>query len=508
MRAHSLLRPLVLIAAGFSVMGSAIAQTFGNFTFMSDGTSVTITNHANVAVSSIDIPAEINGLPVRTISRLATGVAGSAILRGSVQSITIPEGVTTIGQSAIPNFTALQSITLPNSVTSVGSGAFTGCTALTSVTFGNGVTELNGTFSGCTNLTTVDLPDQVTSLISTFNLCSSLTEIQIPASVTTIQAAFRNCTKLAHVELPSGLTSLGAEAFYNCSGLQDVTFPNGLVSIGDNAFYNCSGLTSLDLPSSLTTIGNSAFWGCTGLASLDFPSSLTQIGDVAFYYCTGLTSLSLPSGLTTIGNSAFNSCTGLTSLVVPDSVTTIGDDAFWLCSALTSVDLPPRYLASLANLGLDYKSDLASSLLVDGIADRLANSPDFISKLADAIIAKSGHYGLSTQADITNVVNQTPQTVRDIIAEVGGESPAVHGITSDLGTLTVKKGKPVAYTVTTTFGATAFAAIGLPAGVVIDPTTGAISGKARKVGTYSVFLHAGVPGGGAVSAVKIIAVTP
>ena len=237
------------------------------------------------------------------------------------------------------------------------------------------------------------------------------------------------------------------------------------------------------------------------------PPALTTIGDNAFSNCTDLTSLIFPPSLTTIGSGAFSACTGLTSLNVPTTVTSIGDNAFWGCPNLTEVELPPHFLASIANIGLDHEPQVASDLLVNGIADRLANNPDFITKLADAIIAKTGHYGLSTQADITNVVNQTPQTVREVLAEVGAESPAVHGITSDLGTLTVKKGKPVQYTVTTTFSATAFAAIGLPYGVIINPTTGVISGKARKPGVYNVFLHAGVPGGGAVSAVKVITVT-
>jgi hypothetical protein len=319
----------------------------------------------------------------------------------------------------------------------------------------------------------------------TFAKCTKLTGVQIPSSVTTFDGVFLECTSLASVALPAGLTAIGIDAFKGCIGLQTVPLPNGLVSIGDRAFFDCTGLTSMTFPASLKTIGNNAF-----------------------YNCPGLTSLAFPTGLTSIGSSAFYGCTGITSLVVPDTVTTIGDDAFWACSNLTSFNLPPRFLSSLSSLGLDYKPELASDALEDGIAKRLANNPAFIAKLADAIIAKNGHYGLSTQADIANVISQTPQTVRDVIAEVGAEPPAVPGITSDLGMLTVKKGKPVAYNVTTTFTATAFFATGLPDGVTIHPSTGVITGKARKPGVYHVLLNAGVPGGGVVSAVKSITVMP
>jgi hypothetical protein len=488
MRTQPLIRPFAFIAAGLSMMASAVAETFGNFTYTSDGTSVTITAHAAVGVTSLVIPAEINGVPVRTIASLSeSGNSPNAVLslRFNATSITIPEGITTIGPAVFGNFAKVTSITVPDSVTNVGINAFVNCPLLTSATVGSGVVTLQNTFASCSKLTTVNLPDQLASLDGTFANCTSLTGIQIPASVTTIQGAFKGCTGLTSVDLPAGMTSLGATAFRDCTGLQNVTLPAGLVSIGEDAFYNCTGLSSLTLPPALTTIGDNAFYGCAGLTSLIFPPTLT-----------------------TIGSGAFQACTGLTSVTVPPTVTTIGDNAFWACENLSEFVLPPRFLASIANIGLDYHPQLASDALVSGLATELTNSPAFISKLADAIIAKSGHYGLSTQAAITSVVNQTPQTVRDVIAEMGTESPAVPGITSDLGTLTVKKGKSVNYAITTTFGASAFAAIGLPDGVTIDPATGVISGKPKKAGTYHVFLHAGVPGGGAVSAVKVIDVPP
>lgn len=446
-----------------------MAQTFGNFTYTTDGTSVTITGHTLVPVSSLVIPAEIGGVPVRTVASLSHVGSGGFLngaLAGNVTSLTIPEGVTTLGGTApgpFRNFTALTSVTLPSSLTSVGTSAFLGCTALATVNLPDGITALDRTFEGCTALTTVDLPDQLVSMVGTFKNCTGLTSIQLPSTVTTTEETFAGCTLLTSVALPPGLTALGGSTFSGCSGLQNIDF---------------------------------------------LPAGLGTIGDYAFRHCTGLTSLNFPPALTAIGIGAFEGCTGVTSLTVPDTVTVIGDNAFWECQNLGAARIPDRFLASIANLGLDYHPQLASDLLADGIADRLANSPDFISKLADAIIAKTGHYGLSTQADITAVVNQTPQTVRDVIAELGAEAPAVHAITSDLTPLTVKKGKPFSYAVTTTFGATAFSAGGLPAGLTIHQESGVISGKPRKAGTYQVFLHAGIPGGGVVSAVKAIVVTP
>ncbi|MGP1463835.1 leucine-rich repeat domain-containing protein [Tannerella sp.] len=52
----------------------------------------------------------------------------------TLQSITLPEGLTTIGVNAFLYCSALKSIKIPGSVTSVQQRAFAGCTALTDVT--------------------------------------------------------------------------------------------------------------------------------------------------------------------------------------------------------------------------------------------------------------------------------------------------------------------------------------------------------------------------------------
>lgn len=51
-------------------------------------------------------------------------------------SVTIPEGVTSIGESAFRYCSGLTSLTIPSSVTSIGYGAFYGCRGLTSLIVG------------------------------------------------------------------------------------------------------------------------------------------------------------------------------------------------------------------------------------------------------------------------------------------------------------------------------------------------------------------------------------
>ena len=55
----------------------------------------------------------------------------------SLETINIPNSLTSIGSSAFAECSSLETITIPNSVTSIGYSAFGDCTNLTSIIFNN-----------------------------------------------------------------------------------------------------------------------------------------------------------------------------------------------------------------------------------------------------------------------------------------------------------------------------------------------------------------------------------
>ena len=137
----------------------------------------------------------------------------------------IPDGVTSIGESAFSGNDALAVIFIPDSVTSLGRYAF----------------------ANCTNLASLEIPDSVTSIE---------------------HGLFSGCTELTKVTFPDGIEEIGYAMFYGCSSLKEVKIPDSVTVIGDSSFFCCTSLTSINIPRSVKTIDSYAFHGCSSLTDV------------------------------------------------------------------------------------------------------------------------------------------------------------------------------------------------------------------------------------------------
>ena len=229
------------------------------------------------------------------------GYAGNT----EITSITIPNSVTNIGNSAFYNCWRLTSVTIPASVTSIGESAFYGCSGLTSVTIPASVTSIgDSAFKGCQKL--ADSEGFVVVRGVLYDYLGDKAVVTIPASVTSIgESAFSRCSVLTSVTIPDSVTSIGELAFTRCSGLTSVTIPASVTSIGESAFSRCSSLTSVTIPASVMSIDPQVFYGCTGLKTVTIPDSVMTIGYWSFFNC-GLSEVSV-SAKTEINKSAFDS---------------------------------------------------------------------------------------------------------------------------------------------------------------------------------------------------------
>lgn len=332
-----------LIWTSLALAPSLMADQFGDFTYETNASAVTITAYTGLG-GNVIIPATIVGLPV-------TAIGDSAFAATGLTGVTLPNSVTSIGLAAFYSCTTLTNAIIPSSVSLIGESAFEACLGLTSVTF-PGVTSIGlFAFATCTGLTSVTFPNTLTNLGGlAFFECTGLTTITIPSSVTSIgESPFNSCTGVVAITVDAlnptyssadGVLLDKAQELliqYPVGKVGSYSPPHSVTIIGESAFYGCLGLTSVTLPS-VTSIGSLAFQDCSGLTDVTLPNSLTSIGVQAFAF-TGLTSIAIPSSVTNIENQAF-AFTKLTSVTVPNSITHLRDRMFRSCDELTTVTLP------------------------------------------------------------------------------------------------------------------------------------------------------------------------
>ena len=95
------------------------------------------------------------------------------------------------------------------------------------VTIENGVTSIGGyAFYSCEELAAITIPDGVTRISqNAFSSCRNLTDIVIPKSVTSIGTfAFYYCRKLTAIIIPGNVTSIENRAFSACDALKDIYY--------------------------------------------------------------------------------------------------------------------------------------------------------------------------------------------------------------------------------------------------------------------------------------------
>ena len=93
----------------------------------------------------------------------------------NIKGITIPNTITTIGNSAF-EMSVIQDVYMSDSVVDMGRNVFRGCNELTKIRLSKSLTEIpDGTFAGCSSLTKIFLPDSVTFIgKGAFEFCDKI----------------------------------------------------------------------------------------------------------------------------------------------------------------------------------------------------------------------------------------------------------------------------------------------------------------------------------------------
>ena len=188
--------------------------------------------------------------------------------------------------------------------------------SITTVTIEDGVTSIgNYAFFDCDGLTSVTIPNSVTSIgIRSFSNCKSLATITIGTGVTTIGTrAFSGCSGLTSITMSESLISIGNTAFWKCTGLTSITIPQSVTTISSSAFFGCSGINNFE-----------------GKFAADNGRCLIVNDTLKAFAPGGLTQYAIPDGVKVIGDGSFSACSALKSVTVynPEPVNVGGTDKY------------------------------------------------------------------------------------------------------------------------------------------------------------------------------------
>ena len=300
------------------------------------------------SATSVEIPAEIDNLPVKWIGSSAFS---DCLL---LEDIIIPDSITSIEYDAFSGCISLKDINIPDSVTEIRNEAFSGCTSLSSINIPDSLTYIaDAVFSGCESLAAINVSsenniyasidgilfDKDKTELKQYPAGRSETTYTIPDGVIYIRhGAFSGCKNLSDINIPDSITEIESETFSGCTSLSSINIPDSVMYIRDNAFDTCISLVNVNIPESVTYIGNSAFFGCTSLSNVNIPGGITEIESETFSGCTSLSGIEIPDSVTQIGENAFYGCTSLEEITIPDSVIKIGENAFYATKVIENQD--------------------------------------------------------------------------------------------------------------------------------------------------------------------------
>ena len=299
-----------------------------------------------------------------------TRIGDSAFLGlPALMEVSMPDTLEEIGYGAFQDCANLVTAQIPAAVTGIEHYAFDGCSSL-ELTIPAGVSSIGNCAVRNVKTLSVDAENETyasegdmllnkakTTLIS--YAVSKMTYV-IPETVTTIgEAAFQGCPNLTEITIPDTVQIIEAYAFAECADLTTVALPQSLTILNHRVF-GFTGLTEITIPDSVEEIDIRAFEGCGKLEKVVFAGEprVHTIDYCAFDGCTSLKTIELPDSVTTLGEYAFEG-TGLTKIRIPDSMKVIGGGAFMYCSDLENVAIEGK-LETLGWEVFNYSSNLKS----------------------------------------------------------------------------------------------------------------------------------------------------
>ena len=254
----------------------------------------------------------------------------------SLQTITIPEGVTTISGEIFAGSKATK-VKIPNTLTGITGVLFNGMNYLTKIEInednpnyklvdGNLYSKNGETLIKyiVTNETEITIPEGVKRLTTRCITSSKVKQLNLPTTLETIDNwALNSATGLTLIELPQNVKTLEPTSFPLNAKLRVAEENENLKSVNDTMILSKDGKTLY-----ATSKAGGEF---------EIPETVETIYSYAFYSNTKMQQITIHEGVKSIGSNAFESCTNLSKITIPNTVTSIASSAFVNCSNLKEI---------------------------------------------------------------------------------------------------------------------------------------------------------------------------
>lgn len=309
---------MVMMLSLLPIVASAESGTYGNLKYIVYNNDYVEITGFNGEPTEIEIPTEIDELPV-----------------------------TSIGNYAFSDCTSLEHINISKNITNIRLLPFNGCSSLTSID----VDKDNSKYSSVNG---VLFDKEQTSLIL-YPTGNSRTEYTVPNGVINIEHhAFNHCNSLSSVIVSNSVKNISFDVFIGCNQLKNVILPDNVVNIGSNVFYDTA------IYENPNNWYNGALYVGNYIVATDSSSISGEY--------------SVKNGTLGIAGGAFDSCDNLIGFDMKDSLVFIGAQAFWNCRNLEYVIIPDTF-KTLG--GIDFQHSHLSDVYYAGTKEQW-NNIDYI----------------------------------------------------------------------------------------------------------------------------------
>ena len=379
-----------------------------------------------IAVSAQVEQIEIDGIyynlnpdgntPTAEVTSNPNWYSGEIVIPSSVTYEETVYSVTRIGVEAFQNCDALQSVIIPEGVSSIGEGAFQWCNNLLMVELPSTITSISeGAFVYNKG---ASVPNIISHIVEPFaivdnvfgttddwyvsNTDPSPKTLLVPEGTKSKYQKLSGWNKFARIE-----EGEMHETIYDGFKYEYYTGSKTATVVRDDSYQSWE---SIKIPASIaidgeqynvTAIGDRAFEDCWNIQTLMIPNSVTFISNFAFHNC-GIRSLTIPTSVKSIGDHAFENCSSLQSVIIPEGVESIGECAFLWDNNLSKVELP----STLTSIG---KGAFVSS--------SNASVPNIISHISNPFAISDNVFGISN-----NWIDSTEPSSATLFIPVGTTS--------------------------------------------------------------------------------------